>query len=418
MTSPASPPGSLAANLDLETPIAVRVIESEQGFADLQLAPSRSGGPHRNLLALVRARKSPVGWISFPLSTDGRVPPDQLGSASESLAALGADLSVTPNPPPASNLLVSVVVTTCAADVSVIRCVEGIVLSSRRPLEIIVVENRPRGSTVESALRERFGDEHSIRYVEEARPGLSFARNAGLREAHGEIVAFVDDDIIVDSDWTESICNAFAMSPEIDCVTGLILPLELENPVQLLIERFASFGKGLTPQVYSLSAPPSSQPLFPYTAGHFGSGANIAFRATAIRELGGFDQALGAGTPARGGEDLDIFIRTLRDGRVLAYEPKAIVWHRHPDTPERLRRQVFEYGVGLGAMLGKHIFFGPSRWEILSRAPRGIRYFRDPSSRKNVARGPGFPKGLSRLERIGVLLGPAAYLTSRLRTRA
>jgi glycosyltransferase involved in cell wall biosynthesis len=399
MTSSASTPGNLAAHLDVETPVAVRVIELEQGLPDLQLSPARTGKPYRSLLALIRVDRSPVGWISCPLTADGNIPQAELVAVSESLAALGSGLPGKADPPPVANSPLSVVVTTCAEE-SVVRCVERIVSDSRRPLEVIVVENRPQRSTVESALRKRFGDDESIRYVEESRPGLSFARNAGLREAQGEIVAFTDDDI------------------DVDCVTGLILPLELENPVQLLIERFASFGKGFTPRVYSLSAPPLNQPLFPYAAGHFGSGANMAFRVSSIRELGGFDSALGAGTPARGGEDLDICIRTLRDGKILAYEPKAIVWHRHPDTSDRLRRQAFEYGVGLGAMLGKHILFGPDRWEILSRAPRGVRYFRDPSSRKNVARGPRFPRALSRLERIGVLFGPIAYLASRVRARA
>jgi O-antigen biosynthesis protein len=225
-------------------------------------------------------------------------------------------------------------------------------------------------------------------------------------------VAFIDDDVIVDEAWVRVVRAAFARSPSVDCVTGLILPCELETPTQVLVERFASFGKGFTQRTYSLEDPPLDQPLFPYTVGYLGSGANMAFRTGVMRGLGGFDPALGASTRACGGEDLDIYIRLLRAGGRLAYEPGAIVWHRHPDTAARLRQQVFGYGVGLGAMLTKQIVVGPDRWSIVSRTPQGIRYFTHPGSRKNAARGPMFPRNLSRLERVGMAYGPLAYLAS------
>jgi len=140
----------------------------------------------------------------------------------------------------------------------------------------------------------------------------------------------------------------------------------------------------------------------------------MTFKTTVLRELGGFDIALGAGTRTRGGEDLDICIRLLQAGGRLAYEPGAIVWHRHLDTTAGLRRQVFGYGVGLGAMLSKQILMGSDRWSMLSQAPGGIRYLTHPRSRKNAARGAMFPRDLSALERIGMACGPFAYLASRL----
>lgn len=135
----------------------------------------------------------------------------------------------------------------------------------------------------------------------------------------------------------------------------------------------------------------------------------------AIRNLGGFDRALGTGTLAQGGEDLDICIRLLHSGRKLTYEPAAMVWHRHPDTFAAVRRQVFGYGVGLGAMLAKHVVVGPNRWTVVSLSAQGISYYTDPESRKNALRGPSFPRSLVRLERTGLLLGPLAYLASRSR---
>ena len=413
-------PGALSKCLDGETPIAVRPVDVEDGMDVLRLPLSPSGVAYRRVLVFLRQRGYPLGWIALPVSPDGEVslevleetldlpaeaPPSATDSPDENSAAAHAMES-----------LLSVVVATCANAESVVRCVEAIQASVTGPFEIVVVENRPARSTVERTLAERFGGDERIRYVEERRPGLSWARNAGLSAARGELVAFTDDDVVVDPAWVAAIRAAFAATPDVGCVTGLILPLEFETPSQLLVERFASFGKGFLPRIYSLDAPPPDQPLFPYTAGYFGSGANMAFRTSVLRDLGGFDPVLGTGTRARGGEDLDICIRLLQDGGRLAYEPRSIVWHRHPDTQARLRRQVFDYGAGLGAMLSKHLLTGPNRWAIISRAPQGIHYYTDPKSRKNAMRDMTFPRNLNRLERTGLLYGPIAYLASRLNT--
>jgi O-antigen biosynthesis protein len=415
----ASSSSGLFEYLDGRAPIAVRSIDVESEMNGLQLPPSRSGEPYRRLLVLLRRAGDPLGWVSLPVSPDGEVALDALA---ESFDPANEPRSTPPEhadsaPASAAESLLSVVVATCANAQSAVRCVEGIQASAVGSFEVIVVENRPAHSTVERVLAERFRGDERIRYVEEQRPGLALARNAGLRAARGELVAFTDDDVLVDSAWVSAIRAAFAAMPQVGCVTGLILPLEFETPAQLLVERFASYGKGFIPRIYSLEKPPADQPLFPYTAGYFGSGANIAFRTRVARDMGGFDPALGTGTRARGGEDLDIFIRLLHAGGQLAYEPGAIVWHRHPDTEADLRRRVFDYGVGLGAMLSKQIVAGPNRWAIVSRAPQGIRYFTDPESRKNVTRGQVFPRSLTCLERAGVLYGPLAYMASRWRAR-
>jgi GT2 family glycosyltransferase len=401
--------------LDGQTPVAVRVIDLEHSPSELQLPLSSGGNRYRELLVLVRRAGHPLGWSAFPVRSDGTVSLDGLSSL--------ADLP--PNVPPARLLapqieaesLLSIVIATCADVESAVGCVEAIQSAASGPYEVIVVENRPPRSTVARALEERFGGDDRVRYVEEPRPGLACARNAGLRAARGELVAFTDDDVIVAPAWLPAIRAAFAAAPRVDCVTGLIVPLELDNPTQLLVERFAGYAKGFLPRVYALEEPPPDQPLFPYTAGYFGSGANIAFRTAALRELGGFDPVLGTGTPARGCEDLDVCIRVLNAGSLLAYEPSAIVWHRHPDTRAQLRRRAFDYGASLGAMLTKHLITGPNRWRIVSRVPQAIVYYTSPKSRKNATRGSTFPRSLTRLERAGLLYGPVAYLASCFKAR-
>jgi GT2 family glycosyltransferase len=398
----------------LLAPAAVRIVDLDAPLADLRLSPSRTGEPYRALLAVARLGGDPLGSATFSVGADGRVPRELLEFGLRRNIDAGAARSARPE-----RLLdtpVSVVVTTCCDPASLERCLDSILSCDYVNFELIVVENRPGSGATRRMLAERFADAPDLRYVEESRPGLSRARNAGLEAADGELVAFTDDDAVVDAGWIRRFVEAFERAHEVDCVTGLILPLELETDSQLLLEQFAGFGKGFERRIYRLPERRNGQPLYPYSPGSIGSGANTVVRRTVALELGGFDPTLGAGTQAGGGEDLDLYIRLILGGRAIAYEPSAIVWHEHPDAPDRLRRQVYRYGVGLGATFAKQLLLGPSRLELLRATPAGVRYATDPGSRKNVAKGPAYPRRLDWLERAGMLAGPPAYLLSAART--
>lgn len=264
-------------------------------------------------------------------------------------------------------------------------------------------------------LAARFPNEPRLRYVEERRPGGSRARNRGLAAAQGEIIAFTDDDVVVDAGWIRASVDPLASAPGVACVTGLILPLELGSDSQLLLEQFAGFGKGFRRHTYRLPDSRKDNPLLPYAAGAIGSGASIVIRTDIARELGGFDPVLGPATAATGGEDLDLLIRVLRSGHAVLYEPGAIVSHEHPGGARQLRRQVYRYGVGLGAMLTKQLVAGPQRRDLVRMVPAGLRYFRDSSSRKNAGKPEHYPRHLTWLERVGLVIGPLAYMISALR---
>jgi hypothetical protein len=63
-------------------------------------------------------------------------------------------------------------------------------------------------------------------------------------------------------------------------------------------------------------------------------------------------------------------------------------------------------------MLTKKVVVGPDRMDLIGRVPAGCRYLLDPTSRKNAQKDANYPRGLDRLERIGMLLGPGAYVAS------
>ncbi len=405
-------------------PTAVRVLDLERPMDALAAAP---GDPYRAALLLVRWHGRPLGTVRLDL--DGRgFAPDRLAGAIN--RQLGPELQAAglklPDVIPAAGLgtveeparsqalepALTVVVTTCRRPETLGRCLESILASDYGRFDVVVVENRPGSPVTARLLSERFGSAENIHYAEEPRPGLSRARNAGLQRATGELVAFIDDDVVVDRGWMPAAAAGFARGAEVACVTGMILPLRLDTPEQVLLEQFATFGKGFRPRRFSLTETRAADALFPYTAGQVGSGANTVVRAALARELRGFDTRLGAGTPTRGGEDMDFYIRVLRTGAAIAYEPAALVWHEHPDSWAQLRRHAFHYGIGLTAMLAKQLMAGPERGRFVRLAPAGVRYAFDPRSRKNKSKTAGFPRRLDLAERAGMLVGPAAFAVS------
>ncbi len=99
------------------------------------------------------------------------------------------------------------------------------VLSQRtlRRFEVIVVDNNSTDDT--SAEVERaIARGAAVRHLVERNQGVSYTRNAGIAVARAPILAFVDDDVRVDTVWIETICRTFEERPELDCIGGRVLP--------------------------------------------------------------------------------------------------------------------------------------------------------------------------------------------------
>ena len=449
--APAAAPGP-PLRLDPDhAPIEVAELELDDQLRAAELR--RIGGPGPlppgRVLALARLGGRPVGLVQAVVDADEdpelvlaeaarrQLGPELRSAATESAAAAGAARPVggVPYAP-----LVTVVIATRERPELLVHCLDSVAALRYPRLEVVVVDNDPVTEATSELIRQDYPD---VRYVREPVRGLAAAHNRGLAEALGEITAFTDDDVVVDPDWLRALVAAFAEAgggaadPRVGCVTGLILPARLRTRTQVMLEAHGGFSKGFQRRAWRLDRPPPAAPLFPFTAGRFGSGANMAFRTRVLRDLGGFDPATGTGTPARGGDDLLSFFRAVVNGYHLVYQPRALVWHHHRDRPEDLDNQAFGYGAGLGAYLTAAIAREPGMLPaLLRRLPGGVRYAlrstgartapaavsradASPAAASSAAVRPAdgpahaWPERLSRLQRRGLLYGPLGYLRSR-----
>ena len=292
------------------------------------------------------------------------------------------------------------------------RCLAALARQTVGPLDIVVVDNAPRTSRTREAA-ERAG----VRYVLEPRPGLNRARNAGLRAALSEWIAYTDDDAVPDPDWAEVLLEALAepQAGQVGGVAGIMLPLELETEAQHLFERYLGGEAGRRKAHQRRVFEP---PFSPAGAGQVGAGANMAFRRAALDSVGPFDEAFDCGTKTRSGGDTEMFARLIAAGWTLVYEPRARVLHRHRRSRAELRSQLFGYGVGVYAFWMHRILHDRDRdacrFALGTLVTHGVRRL----GRSLLRRPDEVPPDLVLAELLGCLYGPVAYLRERRRAGA
>ena len=293
------------------------------------------------------------------------------------------------------------------------RALESIQSLEYPTFEIVVVDSGGPTSETKDVVISLSRHDDRFRYVCEPRAGLSRARNTALALASGSHVAFTDDDAVVDPHWLNALAKGFGEDDDAVCVTGLTLPAELRTQAQALWEEFGGHSKnrGFRPQSFR-RRDAEQHPLYPVPA--YGAGVNMAFELEYLRSVGGFDPALGAGTPTMSAEDTDAFAEVLILGRAIRYTPDALVWHFHRSTYDELRKQIYGNGVGLTAYFTKCFLQRPlDSLSLLGVVPQMLRYSLGAGSPRRVSRTSAYPNDLDRCQFRGLLFGPIAYFKSR-----
>jgi cellulose synthase/poly-beta-1,6-N-acetylglucosamine synthase-like glycosyltransferase len=200
----------------------------------------------------------------------------------------------------------------------------------RRPrrVEIVAVDNGSTDGTLEE-LRQL-----PIRVLECKRRGPAAARNMGIENAQGAIVAMTDSDCVPDIWWLDQLLEPF---DEVGIVGagGRIDALRVDKGVALFAERAAILNQGkLFDGVFCF--PP------------FFATANAAYRREMLNCVRGFDETL------KVGEDADLTWRILDLGGKIAYCNDAVISHGHRETFSEFFRQAIQYGGGAADVFAKH----------------------------------------------------------------
>ncbi len=198
--------------------------------------------------------------------------------------------------------------------------------------EIIVIDNSPTGEVIKTINNDVKQNAFCpVRYVREPRAGLHNARHAGAREARGEILVYIDDDVIVDQDWLKALLNPFE-NPQVGCAGGKAVPMwEATLP-----DWYQQFDAGY---LSLLDLGEETQELkWPACVW----GCNMAVRKSVLFSVGGFNPD-GLGDKRRiwlrGDGECGLQEKIYKSGLRVMYEPKAWLYHRIPAS--RLTQEYF-----------------------------------------------------------------------------
>ncbi|HXW13030.1 MAG TPA: glycosyltransferase [Terriglobia bacterium] len=262
--------------------------------------------------------------------------------------------------------------------------------------EIIVVNNGPHLAAVEQVAQR-----HRARVVTEPQRGVSRARNAGVRTATGNILAFLDDDSVADPNWLPFLLAPFRDS-QVLAVAGSVFAQSLADPVS---QAFDYLHRAQFPKSQLTVDGNTENGFFPMRSALVGN-ANMSLRREAFRRFGYFDTRLGRGTRIGSGEEPDFLLRVLLGGGRMVVEPAARILHRHSTEWRAVRRWAFDSGCAHTAILTKYFLQKPSlRSQILRYVASRVRRRTAPEVRAAAnLKVPRIPLLL------GSLFGPIAFL--------
>ena len=257
-------------------------------------------------------------------------------------------------------MLISILICTRNRPEKLRRTLEAIYaleVPSGAEFEVLVMENGPESTGTAGSWEElelAFRGRLQRFYLPVS--GKSGAANSGFAKSRGEIISFLDDDILPRKDWLSVIFQEFTSDSELAAISG---PVELLNKEELPV----AIRRHVERAVFSCVT--DAYNLF--------IGCNFAVRRAIVEKIGLFDPNLGPGRPINTNEDVDFFYRAWRNGQKLVYVPALYVYHGHgrrlPQEEIDIKRA---YTVGRGAFFAKHVLHGDAalrrtiRWEIQS----------------------------------------------------
>ncbi|MFN4023903.1 MAG: glycosyltransferase family 2 protein [Hyphomonas sp.] len=241
----------------------------------------------------------------------------------------------------------SVIICTRNRQAALGACIRSVLAAARRvdprSVELVVVDNGSVDETAAQVTALARSSQIIVRFLAEPRPGLSYARNAGMAAACGRYFVFTDDDCQMDPDYFLDLLRHYARGDQETIRGGRV---ELGDPLDAPL----TVRTGTESALYHPKHPP----------GGFIQGCNMVVPRQTARRIGKFDVRLGAGSRLHAAEDADYIIRAHRLGITVAYVPDMQVRHFHGRRSDEDVRQISRnYHIGNGALYAKHALSAP-----------------------------------------------------------
>lgn len=229
------------------------------------------------------------------------------------------------------------------------KCLEGLTAQAQQYVdcETIVALNGPEDAAFARAVS-RF----PVRLLNEPRRGVSVARNHAIQHARGDILVFVDDDVVTSPGWLEEMARGFA-DPNVCCVTGRVIPA---GPLSLAAERsdrYYASERALSTWTLDASNPNWYQSILGEPVGF---GCNMAFRKTFLQNYSLFPPDLGAGSLIGGGDEFYMYVQVLKHGFRIRHNPAAAVTHFFDDNLKNQKARIAQLYAGSVAFALKLFF--------------------------------------------------------------
>ncbi len=238
---------------------------------------------------------------------------------------------------------VTAVVATRDRPQSVAKAAEAILANDYPNFELIVVD-QGSGNRQTTSLKKYLDDPRFHLTISE-REGVSPARNTGIAQGQGKIVAITDDDCEVPSYWLLQLVNAFSKAGQIGIVFGNVLPANHDSSAGF-IPAYVRENPIIVSNIYEKHQAD-------------GIGACMGLRKTVWQDLGGFDEMFGVGAPLKSNSEGDFTMRALKRGYSVYETPSVEVVHRGFRTWEEGSLLIPRYWFGTGAMYAKHFKMSP-----------------------------------------------------------
>lgn len=193
-------------------------------------------------------------------------------------------------------------------------CILSLLRMNEKPLEIIVVDSSSTDNT------SKLAEIYPMRYISIPEKNRQRARNIGLSQSRGDVIAFLDDDVVVDENWSTNILISYSHR-NIGGVGGRVIPYGTSTSYFVRTKN-KEVGKihtdGLILGNFDISLPTLKE------VDHL-PGCNMSFRKDLLMKIGGFDENF-MGNSFR--DDTDLSLRIKRIGYRLVYQSNALVWHK------------------------------------------------------------------------------------------